>query len=80
MELTEKITLDMLTANSGSVVVQKYINYNGIVMPIGDITRNTYMNTVSEREFIKTILPNEYYNAVMAVWGNQATVDEPIIE
>ncbi|MEE1219911.1 MAG: hypothetical protein U0L20_08320 [Ruminococcus sp.] len=80
MELTEKITLDMLTANSVSVVVQKYINYNGIVMPIGDITRNTYMNTVSEREFIKTILPNEYYNAVMAVWGNQATVDEPIIE
>ena len=80
MELTEKITLDMLTANSVSVVVQKYINYNGIVMPIGDITRNTYMNTVSEREFIKTILPNEYYNAVMAVWSNQATVDEPIIE
>lgn len=80
MELTEKITLDMLTANSVSVVVQKYINYNGIVMPIGDITRNTYMNTVSEREFIKTILPIEYYNAVMAVWGNQATVDEPIIE
>ena len=52
MNLTEKITLDTLTHDSVSVIVQKFINYNGVVMPVGTQTRNTYMNTSTEREYI----------------------------
>lgn len=76
MNLTEKITLDTLTHDSVSVIVQKFINYNGVVMPVGTQTRNTYMNTSIEREYIKTVLPSDYYNAVMAVWGDEATIEE----
>lgn len=78
MELKEKITLDMLTADSVSVLRQQFINYNGVDMQVGENIRNAYMNSKSGREQLKTVLSDEYYTAVMAVWGTEPTVDEPI--
>ena len=80
MELKEKITLDMLTKDSVSVLRQQFINYNGTEMQVGENVRNAYMNSKSGREQLKTVLSDEYYNAVMAVWGEIPTVDEPMIE
>ena len=77
MELKEKITLDMLTADSVSVLRQQFINYNGAEMQVGENIRNAYMNSKSGREQLKTVLSDEYYNAVMSVWGDNPTVDEP---
>ena len=78
MELKEKITLDMLTKDSVSVLRQQFINYNGVEMQVGENIRNAYMNSKSGREQLKTVLSDEYYNAVMAVWGTDPTIDEPI--
>lgn len=78
MELKEKITLDMLTKDSVSVLRQQFINYNGTEMQVGENVRNAYMNSKSGREQLRAVLPDEYYNAVMAVWGDNPTVDEPI--
>lgn len=77
MELKEKITLDMLTKDSVSVLRQQFINYNGTEMQVGENVRNAYMNSESGRQLIRNLLPDEYYNAVMAVWGDNPTVDEP---
>ena len=77
MDLKEKITLDMLTKDSVSVLRQQFLNYNGTEMQVGENVRNAYMNSKSGREQLKTVLSDEYYNAVMAVWGNAPTVDEP---
>ena len=77
MELKEKITLDMLTKDSVSVLRQQFINYNGVDMQVGENIRNAYMNSESGRQLIRNLLPDEYYNAVMAVWGDNPTVDEP---
>lgn len=77
MELKEKITLDMLTADSVSVLRQQFLNYNGTEMQVGENIRNAYMNDESGREQIRKVLSDEYYNAVMAVWGDNPTVDEP---
>lgn len=68
MELKEKITLDMLTKDSVSVLRQQFINYNGTEMQVGENVRNAYMNSKSSREQLRAVLPDEYYNAVMAVW------------
>jgi hypothetical protein len=46
-------------------------------MQVGGNIRNAYMNDESGREQLKTVLSDEYYNAVMAVWGDNPTVDEP---
>ena len=78
MELKEKITLDMLTKESVSVLRQQFLNYNGEEMQVGGNIRNAYMNDESGREQLRKVLSDEYYNAVMAVWRTEPTVDEPI--
>lgn len=77
MEIKEKIILDMLTTDSVSVLKQQYITVDGTDVKVGENVRNAYMNTQTEREQLKEILPEEYYNAVMAVWGDNPTIAEP---
>ena len=77
MELKEKITLDMLTKDSVSVLRQQFLNYDGVDMQVGENIRNAYSNNEDDRALLKNILSDEYYNAVMAVWGDNPTVDEP---
>ena len=78
MELKEKITLDMLTKDSVSVLRQQFLNYDGVDMQVGENIRNAYSNNEDDRALLKSILSDEYYNAVMAVWGDNPTVDELI--
>ena len=74
MEIKEKITLDMLTQTSVSVLRQNFIELNGVETQVGGNVRNAYENDETGREILKNTLPEEYYNAVMAVWGNSPTV------
>jgi len=68
MELKEKITLDMLTKDSVSVLRQKFINLGGEDVQVGENVRNAYTNCESDREILRKQLSEEYFNAVMAVW------------
>lgn len=75
MELITKITLDMLTKDSVSVLKQQFLMLNDVEMQVGGNVRNTYMNSTSGREIIAS-LPREYKNAILAVWGDYPTVAE----
>lgn len=77
MELKEKVTLDMLTDESVSVLRQQFLNYNGVEMQVGENIRNAYSNNEHDRAILKNILSDEYYNAVIAVWGTEPTVENP---
>ena len=68
MELKEKITLDMLTKDSVSVLRQQFLTVNGEEMQVGGNIRNAYMNDESGIEQLRKVLSDEYFNAVMAVW------------
>ena len=68
MELKEKITLDMLTKDSVSVLRQQFLNFNGEEMQVGGNIRNAYMNAESGIEQLRKVLSDDYFNAVMAVW------------
>lgn len=68
MELKEKITLDMLTKDSVSVLRQQFLTFNGEKMQVGGNIRNAYMNDESGIEQLRKVLSDEYFNAVMAVW------------
>lgn len=68
MELKEKITLDMLTKDSVSVLRQQFLTFNGEEMQVGSNIRNAYMNDESGIEQLRKVLSDEYFNAVMAVW------------
>ena len=80
MEIKEKITLDMLTTDSVSVLKQQYISVDGTDIRVGENVRNSFTNTQSEREQLRAKLPEEFYNAVIAVWGDAPTIAEPIVE
>lgn len=68
MEIKEKITLDMLTKDSVSVLRQKFINLGGEDVQVGENVRNAFTNCEDDRKILKEQLSEEYYNAVMAVW------------
>ena len=76
MELKEKITLDMLTKDSVSVLKQQFLNFSGEEMQVGGNIRNAYMNSKSGREQLRAALSDEYYTAVMTVWGDNPTVND----
>ncbi|WP_293969662.1 hypothetical protein [uncultured Ruminococcus sp.] len=77
MDIKTKITLDMLTTDSVSVLKQQYITVDETDIRVGENVRNAYMNTQTERELLKSELPEEFYNAVIAVWGDTPTIAEP---
>ena len=68
MEVTEKITLDMLTKEGVSVLRQKFVVIDGTEMQVGGNVRNAYTNCEDDKKKLKEQLSEEYYNAVMAVW------------
>lgn len=80
MEIKEKIILDMLTTDSVSVLKQQYITVDGTDIRVGENVRNAFMNTQTERELLRVKLPDEFYNAVIAVWGNSPSVAESSAE
>ena len=45
MEVTEKITLDMLTKEGVSVLRQKFININDVEVQVGENVRNRSTGT-----------------------------------
>ena len=73
MELKEKITLDMLTKDSVSEALrQQFLTFNGEEMQVGGKhPQCVYEQQIGQRTATKTVLSDEYYNAVMAVLGRQ---------
>ena len=71
------ITIDALTKGSVSVKVQKTIVQDGVTYEIGEPHRCAYANSATGREQIAEELPEPYLSAVMAVWGDAPTVENP---
>lgn len=71
-----EIALENLSQDSVSVLKKPYVEFMGQRF-YGNNIRNTYVNSSSGRPFIKEDLPDDYYNAVIAVWGNSPTVSDP---
>lgn len=74
--INKEITLDLLNEKSVSVKTVEKANINSEERIIGT-NRNAYANSPIGRQQIVKELPEQYVNAVMAVWGNEPTVDDP---
>ena len=75
--MQETITIDALTKNSVSVKRQKTITAEGSTYEIGDPHRCAYANSANGRKQIAAEVPEPYLSAVMAVWGDTPTVEDP---
>ena len=75
--MQETITIDALTKNSVSVKRQKTITAEGSIYEIGEPHRCAYVNSVTGRKQLAAELPEPYLSAVLAVWGDAPTVEDP---
>ena len=76
METEEKKTVDMLTPDSVSVLTQKIAAIDGVIYTLGN-HRRAYINSTQGRAEIAAEQPGDVVAAVMAIWGDTATVTEP---
>ena len=78
--MNEKITLDMLTANSVSLKKQNFMTIDGIEYPVGEPWRKAYVNSITGRTQVKSEISDPHKAAIFAVWGNAPTVDDPSVD
>lgn len=74
---TTKITLDMLNQNSVSILVQEFNEYG---KQIGYNRRCAYMNSPQSREQLKNDLPEDKWDELISVWGDEPTVEDPEVK
>lgn len=68
MEQKTEFVLDMLNCDSVSVLQKKYFEFDNTRYYTGNV-RNAYLNDEQGRAQLEALLPTEYFNAVIAVWG-----------
>lgn len=73
-EITEEITIDVLSKNSVSIVKTKYIEYDGNKMQVGDNIRTGYENSKKGRKYLKEEVPEPYLSSILVLWGDKPTV------
>lgn len=76
IETQTKITVDMLTPNSVSILKQEMAEINGQQMQVGENFRRAYVNSEAGRNQVQDELDAPYVSAIFAVWGETPTVEE----
>jgi len=71
-----KKIVDMLTEESVSIITQKYMQYEGETVQVGEKHRKGYSNSAAGRTELAKTEPKEVVEAVMAIWGNPRTVTD----
>lgn len=74
--MVEKITIDMLTADSVSIKKQNYAVINGVEYAIGEPWRRAYVNSTSGRAQLQAEVTEPYLTSILGVWGDIPTVVE----
>lgn len=79
MDSTKTYQLDMLNNKSVSVLVKTYIQLEEGAEPqlVGFPVRTSYVNSELGRQQIVEELPKEFYEAILAVWGEEPNVPNP---
>ena len=70
--------LDLLTSTSVSIIKQSYIKLDesSDPVPYGSRSRAAYQNSQSGRDTLQSFLPESHYNAIIAMWGPEPTIDD----
>lgn len=74
MEITKKVTVDMLTSESVSILTQQFVYVDGAAAQVGKNHRKAYVNTEAGRKVLESEQDESTINAVFAIWGDVPTV------
>lgn len=76
MKIYKDYTLEQLTATSVNVLVNSSATIDKERRLIGK-SRMSYVNSALDRTRLAEDLPEEYVNAVLALWGDKPKVADP---
>lgn len=77
MEIKNVITVDNLTTESVSVKTQRVlIEDDGIETALGLPSRKAYINGDNGRSELVAEVPEPYFSAILAVWGEELAEEE----
>lgn len=71
LQTQTKMTVDMLTADSVSILKQEMAQINGVWTQIGENSRCAYLNTEQGRQQLIEQVEEPYRSAVLAVWDTK---------
>lgn len=74
MNIIKKVTIDMLTDTSVSILTQNFVEIDGVEMQVDKNHRKAYVNTESGRNEIENEQEESTINAVFSIWGDNPTV------
>lgn len=66
--------IDGLTRDYVNVLKRRYIEDEGERLQVGEDWRTSAQNSAEGREYIRTIVPENFYNSILAVWGETPTI------
>lgn len=73
----QKKTVDMLTKDSVSIETTKTAVIDGTEYTLGLPHRCAYVNSLQGRAMLAELEPADVVAAVLAMWGDTPTVEEP---
>lgn len=74
MDILKKVTVDMLTDKSVSILTQNFVEVDGKETQLGENYRKAYTNTESGRGTLMAEQEEATVQAVFAIWGDVPTV------
>ena len=80
MNIQIEYSVDLLTVRSVTIKQQKYIEENGVRENVGMVHAKAYTNSATGRAELIAEVPEPYLSGVLAVWGDEPTVAEPVVE
>lgn len=75
--MENKIIIDLLTESSVSIIFSTQIEYNGKIVEL-ERTRKAYSNSPLGRQALLKEIGDPYYTAVISIWGDIPTINDPI--
>lgn len=76
IETFDEYNID-LHDNYVNIEINTYAMINKVKQKVGNTRRVAYSNCPDGRERVQSLLPEEYVNAVFAVWGSEPTLENP---
>lgn len=71
-----KYTITDLTEKSVSIKTQPITVIDSVEYELGLPSRKAYINTLEDRIDLLKEVPEEVYNAVIAMWGNEPMIND----
>ena len=78
MDIISEYILESLTERIVTVYVNNYVMVDGQKTKLGETRSFCFNNSPHDRDALRNVVPDNYYRAVIDVWGASPKVEDPV--